>query len=78
MKNARSSKAESSAPGTGISIVPNGDEVSKREATLIAEFALSGHTVHRIESGYLVCRWAFTRHCADVAELTAHSTDGGQ
>lgn len=71
MKNAQPSKAELSAPATGALIVPEGDEVSKREATLIAEFALSGHAVHRIESGYLVCRWAFARHVPDFPALVA-------
>ena len=41
----------------------------KSAATLIAKFALAGHQVHRLESGFLVCRWGQTRHCPDLAAL---------
>ncbi len=41
----------------------------KSAATLIAKFALAGHAVHRLESGFLVTRWGMSRHCPDLAAL---------
>jgi len=41
----------------------------KSATTLIAKFALAGHAVHRLESGFLVTRWGMSRHCADFAAL---------
>jgi len=41
----------------------------KHLATVIAQFALRGHAVHRLESGFLVTRWGMSRHCADFAAL---------
>ena len=41
----------------------------KSATTLIAKFALSGHQVHRLEHGYVVCRWGQTRHCPDLDAL---------
>ena len=41
----------------------------KSATTLIAKFALAGHQVHRLESGFLVCRWGQTRHCPDLDAL---------
>ena len=41
----------------------------KSATTLIAKFALAGHHVHRLESGFLVCRWGQTRHCPDLDAL---------
>lgn len=48
--------------------------------TLIARFALMGHTVHRLaDGGFLVERWGLTRHCADVTALRAFLVQiGGQ
>jgi len=42
---------------------------AKAATTLIAKFALAGHAVHRLESGFLVCRWGQTRHCPDLDAL---------
>ena len=42
---------------------------AKAATTLIAKFALAGHAVHRLESGFLVTRWGMSRHCADFAAL---------
>lgn len=41
----------------------------KVQATTIAQLALAGHTVHKIEAGFLVCRWGQTRVCHNLAEL---------
>jgi len=49
----------------------------KSATTLIAKFALAGHQVHRLESGFLVCRWGQTRHCRDLAELVGFARQTG-
>lgn len=41
----------------------------KRIANLIAGFALRGHAVHRLKSGFLVTCWGMSRHCPDYAAL---------
>jgi len=41
----------------------------KSATTLIAKFALAGHQVHRLEHGYIVCRWGQTKVCPDLAAL---------
>ena len=48
---------------------PTDSTAEKSATTLIAKFALAGHQVHRLESGFLVCRWGQTRHCPDLAAL---------
>lgn len=45
-------------------------EHGKRVATLIAQLALAGHAVHRLEGGsFLVCHWGLVRSCPDLAAL---------
>ena len=40
-----------------------------RLANIIAQLALAGHQVHRLEHGFLVTRWAMSRHCPDLRSL---------
>jgi len=49
--------------------VESNAKVDKPLANLIAGFALRGHAVHRLESGFLVTRWGMSRHCPDYAAL---------
>jgi len=41
----------------------------KRLATVTAQLSLAGHQVHRLERGYIVCRWGQTKVCPDLAAL---------
>ncbi|MHB1199172.1 MAG: hypothetical protein ACYCZ6_06355 [Polaromonas sp.] len=42
----------------------------KTIATLIAQFALKGHVVHKTDGNdFLVTRWGLTRYCADFVSL---------
>lgn len=43
----------------------------KRLTNIIAQMAMAGHQVHRLEDGFLVCRWGMSRHCPDLAALVA-------
>jgi hypothetical protein len=53
-------------------------EISKRETTLIAHFALAGHAVHRLpDGGYLVSRWGQSRHCPDLHALANFAKQTG-
>jgi len=38
---------------------------------LIAQLALAGHQVYRLESGFLVSHWGMSRHCPHIAALVA-------
>lgn len=50
----------------------------KRLATLIAAFALKGHTVHSLlTGGYLVAWHGYTRHCSDIAALESFAAQVG-
>ena len=49
----------------------------KSATTLIAKFALAGHQVHRLEHGYIVCRWGQTKVCHDLAELVGFARQTG-
>jgi len=49
----------------------------KRLATITAQMAMAGHTVHKIESGFLVCRWGMTKVCPDLAALVGFSRQIG-
>lgn len=52
--------------------------VLKLESTLIAQFALRGHTVFRLEAGgYLVCWQGCSRHCGDLESLEAFARQLG-
>ena len=53
-------------------------EIAKRETTLIAQFALAGHAVHRMaEGGFLVCRHGYVKHCPDLAALAGFAKQTG-
>ena len=50
----------------------------KREATLMAQFALAGHAVHRLaDGGFLVCRHGYVKHCPDLAALSGFARQSG-
>ena len=45
-----------------------GQRPSKAIATQVAELALAGHTVHKLQCGdFLVCRWGYSQ-CAQYAQ----------
>jgi hypothetical protein len=45
---------------------------SKAIATQVAELAIRGHAVHQlIDGGFLVCKYGYTHHAIDFAELQA-------
>ena len=49
-----------------------GTRHSKAIATQIAELAIRGHAVHQLKGGgFLVCKYGYTHHAADFAELQA-------
>ena len=51
---------------------PTGSRLSKQEATLMAQFALAGHLVHRGPcNDYMVCKFGHSRYCQDLVELHA-------
>lgn len=59
-------------------IVGQHPEIAKREATLIAHFALAGHTVHRLaDGGFFVTRWGQSRHCPDLHALAGFAKQTG-
>ena len=69
-------KAPEACDSKGLHINTNSADFATKKAqdaksatTLIAKFALAGHAVHRLESGFLVTRWGMSRHCADFAAL---------
>lgn len=44
----------------------------KQVATLIAQFALAGHAVHRLQDGgFLACKFGHSYHAPDFAALLA-------
>ena len=66
---------------TDAAIVAPLDEcgnAGKREATLMAQFALAGHAVHRLaDGGFLVCRHGYVKHCPDLAALSGFARQSG-
>lgn len=47
-------------------------------ATLIAQFAIAGHVVHKgCDSDFTVCKYANVRYCKDFAELQAFARQVG-
>lgn len=59
-------------------IVGQQPEIAKLETTLIAQFALAGHAVHRMaEGGFLVCRHGYVKHCPDLAALAGFAKQTG-
>jgi hypothetical protein len=52
--------------------------LEKRLATLIAQFALAGHVVHKgCDSDFTVCKYAMVKYCKDLAELQAFARQVG-
>lgn len=49
----------------------------KRLANIIAQMALAGHQVHRLEHGFLVTRWGMSRHCPDLGSLAGFARQLG-
>ena len=57
---------------------PTGRRPSKAVATLTAQLALAGHTVHKLQSGgYLVCKWNYSYHAKDFEALQAFARQLG-
>ena len=55
-----------------------GQRPSKAIATQIAELALAGHTVHKLQSGgYLICKWNYSYHAQDFQALQAFARQLG-
>lgn len=51
-------------------IVAGDVEQRKSLATIVARFALRGHSVHQLsEGGFLVCRHGLSKHCPDMPSL---------
>ena len=51
---------------------------TKNLATLIAEFAIRGHVVHKAADGsFLVAKLGLVKHCANYAELQAFAIKTG-
>ena len=49
-----------------------GQRPSKAIATQVAELALAGHTVHKLQSGdFLVCRWGNSQYAQYVQDPEA-------
>lgn len=54
------------------------DNTAKRQATLIANFAMAGHVVHRTsDGGFLVCRHGYVKHCPDLPALAGFAKQTG-
>ena len=50
----------------------------KATATVIAQFALAGHAVHKGSAqDFIVCKFGMTRHCKDFAALQAFAKQVG-
>lgn len=46
-------------------------------ATLIAQMALAGHSVHKLQDGFIVTRWGMSRNCPDLATLVGFARQLG-
>ena len=63
---------------TKVSIIPLDKAARKHEKTLIAQFSIAGHLVHKGECGdYLVLRWGMSRFCKDLEALEAFAKQVG-
>ncbi|PKO62386.1 MAG: hypothetical protein CVU24_04230 [Betaproteobacteria bacterium HGW-Betaproteobacteria-18] len=49
----------------------------KRLANITASLALAGHSVHKLETGFLVSRWGMSKVCPDFASLVGFSRQLG-
>lgn len=47
-------------------IVSEGATDSKRFMTLAAQAAIAGHTLRRVPSGFVLSRWTYSKHAADL------------
>lgn len=60
--------AEQSAVNTAI--LQQSNDQGKAVATLVAQFALAGHSVHELtEGGFIVCKFGYAKHCPDARAL---------
>ena len=51
---------------------PTGQRPSKAVATLTAQLALAGHTVHQLQCGdFLVCKWGYSQYAQYVQDPEA-------
>ena len=67
MQDDNSTTLGASVPGT-FSAEPK----HKISSNLIAWFAISGHSVHRLaDGGFIVCKHGYAKHCPDVEALAA-------
>ena len=63
---------------TDALIIGQPESIAKRETTLIAHFALAGHSVHRLaDGGFLVTKWGQSRHCPDLHALAGFARQTG-
>lgn len=61
---------QSAERNTDTPIVAADVEQRKTIATIIARFALRGHSVHELaEGGFLECRHGLSKHCPDMPSL---------
>jgi len=44
---------------------------SEQFARLKARAAIRGHTLTKVQDGYMLTRWSHSKHCADLATVTA-------
>lgn len=49
----------------------------KREADVVAQLAIKGHQVHKVDTGYLVCWQGYARHCCDLESLESFARQVG-
>jgi hypothetical protein len=61
-----------------VAIVAQPRSDRKTEATLIALFALAGHSVHRqADGGYMVCRFGYSKHCLALSDMERFARQTG-
>ena len=69
-----SQPAETFTPKAVSLHYPTGTGLCKQEATLIAQFALAGHVIHRGRCGdYTVCKFGKSHYCQDLIQLHAYA-----
>ena len=60
---------------TNVIDFPRATRQAKLTVNLIAQLAVAGHAVHKIQSGgFLVCKQGMSRFCENVAELRKFAT----
>jgi hypothetical protein len=51
---------------------------AKQATTLSAQFAIAGHSVHRLaDGGFIVCKHGYAKHCPDIDALAAFAKQTG-